>query len=86
MDGLVCAGSKDNIMLRVVGSGDLVLTLYYYRWGNGRSCELPELTQLVIGKAGTRVDSQSAETGGQLPTAEGLETLCGCRSGSWRRV
>jgi len=64
MDGLVFVGSKDNIMLRVVGPGDLVLPLYYYRWGNGRSFELPELTQLVIGKAGTRVDSQSAETSG----------------------
>lgn len=82
MDGLVFAGSKDNIMLRVGGLGNLVLPLSYCRRGNGRSSEWLELTQLGIGNAGTRVDFQSAETSGQLPANEGSDTLCGCRSPS----
>lgn len=69
-------------MLRVVGLGDLVLPLSYYRWGNGQSSEWLELTQLGIGNAGTRVDFQSAETSGRLPATEGSDTLCGCRSPS----
>lgn len=37
MSGLDFVGSKAGIMLGVVGSLDLVLPLYYYRWGNGQS-------------------------------------------------